>query len=384
MTSETYAQTGRGTTKEAGQRAPEGTGRVFPCDQCGADLTFHIGTQRLKCPRCDFEKVIEVAGEPPVVEQDLKKQLSRLADKRRNEQAAPVGTQEVSCESCGATIVFNGTLTSKECDYCGAPRQRGGVHQATSRVPVDGVLPFLVEQKAAGGNLGKWVKSRWFAPNEFVRRGVDGALSGIYLPYWTFDAMTQSWYSGQRGEHYWVTTGSGQNQKREMRTRWHPASGSFQRFFDDVMVCATQGLPRQQVLDLEPWPMDRVIPYTQQVLAGYLAHTYEVELPEGFDDAKRRMEEALRDETRRRIGGDTQRIDHIRTKYDALTFKHLLLPVWMMTYRYHGKPYRVMVNACTGEVQGERPYSAIKIGIAVVAGILVLALLIYFFGGERQ
>lgn len=381
--SDSFAQSGRGKTSTAGQKAPETTGRVFPCDQCGADLVFHIGTQKLKCPRCGFEKMIELAGEPPVAEQDLKTQLNRLAQQRSQAQAAPVAAKEVTCESCGATIVFNGTLTSKECDYCGAPRQLGGVHQATTRVPVDGVLPFLVEEKSAGGSLASWVKSRWFAPSEFVKRGVDGRLSGIYLPYWTFDAMTQSWYSGQRGEYYYVTTGSGKNQRREQRVRWHAASGSFQRFFDDVLVAATKSLPRKELLALEPWPMERLIPYTQQVLAGYLAHTYEVELPKAFDEAKSSMEVELQHETRRRIGGDTQRIDSLRTKYDALTFKLLLLPVWMMTYRYGGKPYRVMVNACTGEVQGERPYSALKITLAVIAGIILAVVLYAIFGRER-
>lgn len=368
-----------GTTAVAGQRSEEGTGRVFPCDQCGADLVFHIGTQRMKCPRCDFEKVIELSNEPPVAEQDFKKQLSAMAEKRKSAKPAGGDAQEVKCDSCGATIVFNGTLTSKECDYCGAPRQLGGVHRAEDRVPVDGVLPFMVEKSSAATNLAGWVKGRWFAPGEFIKRGIEGHLTGVYLPYWTFDAMTQSWYSGQRGEHYFVTVGSGKDQKREMRTRWYPASGSFQRFFDDVLVCATKGLPRKQVIELEPWPVDRVLPYTQQVLAGYLAHTYEVELPDGFEDAKRRIDDAVREDTRRRIGGDTQRIDRLRTHFDNLTFKLLLLPVWMLTYRYGGKPYRVMVNACSGEVQGERPYSALKIALAVIAGIIAAIVIAYLF-----
>jgi hypothetical protein len=68
-------------------------------------------------------------------------------------------------------VVFAGNVTSKECEYCGAPRQRGGVHRGVERVPVDGVLPFQVEQKAAATALSEWVRSRWFAPNEFLRRG---------------------------------------------------------------------------------------------------------------------------------------------------------------------------------------------------------------------
>ena len=45
------------------------------------------------------------------------------------------------------------------------------------------------------------------------------------------------------------------------------------------------------------------------------------------------------------------------TNYHALTYKHLLLPVWMLAYRYGKKTYRVVVNAGTGEVQGGRPWS---------------------------
>src|SRR5687767_5700551 len=111
----TMQKLGRGDTRSAGQRTEEGSGRIFPCDRCGNDLVFHIGTQRLKCPRCDFEKVIELEGEPPPVEQDLRHELSKLSEQRKSAQPAQVATQELNCESCGATIVFTGTLTSKEC-----------------------------------------------------------------------------------------------------------------------------------------------------------------------------------------------------------------------------------------------------------------------------
>jgi hypothetical protein len=226
-------------------------------------------------------------------------------------------------------VVFAGNVTSKECEYCGAPRQRGGVHRGVERVPVDGVLPFQVEQKAAATALSEWVRSRWFAPNEFLRRGVDGRFSGSYLPYWTYDAMTASWYVGERGEHYYVTVERNNQKVQERRTRWYPASGSFSRFFDDVMVCASTGLPDGVVRALEPWPLERVVPYTQQLLAGYGAKTYDLSVADGFKEAKQRMDAALRQEAARRIGGDDQRVHSVRTRYEALTFKHLLLPVWM-------------------------------------------------------
>ena len=364
------------TTAEAGANADPALGRNFPCEGCGAKLEFHIGQQSLKCPFCGTEKALEIPEGAEVVEKDLGAAL-RLQVERRREQGARSLTAEIKCGSCGGTTMFTGTLTSSECPYCGSPLQRENVHDSPDRIPADGVLPFLVTREQAHENLKKWVASRWFAPNEFRRRGVSGVFSGIYLPYWTYDAMTATRYSGQRGEAYYVTVGSGKNRRQERRVSWYPASGAFQRFFDDVLVCACVGVPQKLLLALEPWPLSKVIPFTPQALSGYLARTYDVELDAGLDAAKGRMAQAIETEVRQRIGGDEQRIWSIQTMHSALSFKHLLLPVWLLTYRYGDKPYQLAVNAATGEVQGERPWSWIKITLAVLAGLAVIAVIVY-------
>lgn len=361
-----------GSSQSAGQSIDEGKGRVFPCEQCGADLTFHIGQQELKCPYCGFQKPLEIAPDAQVREQDFHAALERLKELRQKTNPDEAAAEyEVRCEACGANVVFSGTLTSSECPYCANPLQRDKVHTAPDRIAVDAVLPFAIDRDRARQNLTDWVRSRWFAPNEFLKRGVDGKFSGVYLPYWTFDSMTATRYSGARGDHYYETVGSGKDRKTVRRTRWTSASGDFQRFFDDVLVCATRGMSRDLILSLEPWPLGKGLPFTQEVLAGYLARTYDTELDQAFPEAKQRIDEAIRSEVRSRIGGDEQRIDDIDSLYEALTYKHLLLPLWLLAYRYHDKVYQVMVNAATGEVQGERPYSWIKITLAVIAGTIV-------------
>jgi len=345
--------------------------RHFPCERCGADLTFHIDAQTLKCDHCGHVKELR----PPdgeVSENDFREMVERVKNHRREHADEETGLSEVTCASCGGTVRFAGTLTSQDCAYCGAPLQRDDIQEAEQRVPVDGVLPFLITRDTAQTNLRQWVKSRWFAPNEFKKRGVQGRFSGIYLPYWTFDSMTATAYSGQRGEHYYVTVGSGKNKRRVRRTRWYPASGRFQRFFDDVLVVAARGLPDNRLEALEPWPLSKCVPFNRELLAGFLARTYDVELDTGFVRAKERIDAVIEVEVRRRIGGDEQRIHAINTAYNALTFKHVLLPVWMMGYRFRDKPYQVVVNAGTGEVQGDRPYSWLKmVGAALVAAAVI-------------
>lgn len=359
------------TPSEDGQSVDDGRGRIFPCTECGADFEFHIGEQQLKCPYCGFVKQIEIDEDREIEEQNFQLMLENLRDFHKVRGLAVEGQHEVRCESCGGQAVFVGSLTSDECAFCGSPIQRDDVHDAPERVPVDGVMGFRVERSIAQTNLKDWVKSRWFAPNEFRARGVKGQFNGVYLPYWTFDSLTFTRYKGQRGEHYYVTVGSGKNKRRVRKTRWWSASGKFQRFFDDVMVLAVQGMNRKLMRQLEPWPLADCVPFTQEMLAGFLARTYEIELEDGFKIARERIDDALRVDVRSRIGGDEQRIDKIDTKYDAITYKHLLLPVWLLAYRFRDQTYQIMVNAVTGEVQGERPYSWVKITLAIVSVLAV-------------
>jgi len=354
--------------------------RTFPCDNCGGDLVFHIGAQNPRCPFCGAVKELVVDPENAVEEQDFTPMLERLAEFRKqgDGENEAEGFKEIRCEDCGATVRFEGTLTSKDCSYCGSPLQVEGAHQAVHRVPVDGVIPFQIDRATAARNLRRWIKSRWFAPSEFTKRGSRGKFDGIYLPYWTFDAMTDTSFTGRRGDHYHTTRGSGKKKRRVRHTRWRAVSGRFQQFFDDVIVLAASGLPLKRIRALEPWPLDRCIPFDRGLLARFLARTYDVELEPGFTTAREKIKQALEVETRRRIGGDVQQISSMNTAHAAVTFKHLLLPLWMMAHKFQGKTYQVVVNAATGEVQGDRPWSAIKIALASIAGIALVALIYYF------
>jgi hypothetical protein len=161
------------------------------------------------------------------------------------------------------------------------------------------------------------------------------------------------------------------------QTRWWPVSGQFQRFFDDILVAATGGIRLKLIDGLKPWPLKDCRPFTQEVLAGFVSRTYDVELADGFAVARTEIDSAIAGDVRQRIGGDEQQVEHINTEFGAITFKHILLPVWMLAYRYRDKTYQVFVNACTGEVDGERPYSGWKIAFVGLIGVLVAAVILY-------
>lgn len=364
--------------------------RTYPCAKCGGSLVFGILEQELRCPNCgNLEPIIEDAGRE-VAEQDFRGALAAIHSGALAHTSELVGgpdaEKEVVCQSCGGHTTFRGTLTAVRCPYCATPIQRDDVHDAPSRLAVDGVLPFAVDEKTANEVIDKWINSRWFAPNEFKKYSTTGSFTSIYAAYFTYDADTTTEYRGQRGDNYMVTVGSGENRRTEVRTRWSPRWGTVGDSFDDVPILANTGFEDKHVHALEPWPTQTARPFSAEYIAGHLCRTYDHDVEESFGPAKQRIEAGIRETVRRDIGGDHQRISAMSVHYQSLTFKHLLLPIWLLTVVYQQRPFQVFINGVTGEVQGQRPYSVIKITLAVIAALIVagIAFALYQSGGSNQ
>ncbi len=299
---------------------------------------------------------------------------------------ASADVRATSCPSCGAVVEFQDSDHATECPFCATPVV---VDTGTQRhIKPQALVPFALTENQARSKMIAWMGSLWFAPNtllEYARKG--RALNGVYVPFWTFDADTRSRYSGARGDHYYETRTvtvnvNGRNEQRQeqvRRTRWTPVSGHVARAFDDVLVMAAQSLPPRLGNELTPWDLGALQPYAPDYLSGFRAEGYTVTLAAGYDTAQDQMRNVIRGDARRDIGGDEQRVDTVDTDWSDETFKHILLPVWMAAYKYNGKSYRFVVNGQTGEVQGERPWSAWKIGFAVLAVVAVVLAGIYLY-----
>lgn len=358
----------------ASLQSTEGT-RTYPCHQCGAQLVFDIRSQQLKCPSCgNVAPIVEDAGRQ-VVEHDLR---AAFGQQQANSVARFAGSggeaakKEIVCQNCGGHTTFTGTLTAIRCPYCATPIQRDDVHDAPDRLPVDAVLPFRLDELNARAAVDKWINGRWFAPSEFKKYNDTGAFSSIYVAYFTYDATAVTDYSGERGRNYTVTVGSGDDEHTETRTDWTNVSGRVENTFDDLPVLANTGLDEQKVRELEPWPTEYVRPFSAEYIAGHLSRTYDTTVEQAFEVAKSTMESTIDQTVRHDIGGDQQRVHNKNTTWYDMTFKHVLLPIWLLTVVYGGKPFQVCINGFTGEVQGRRPYSTVKIALTVTLVVVVI------------
>lgn len=351
------------------------------CRECGALLKYAPGTTHLKCEYCGCENEIKAATAPTVIEEaDFEKFL--------DENGTGVEKQEivtVKCSNCGASSTLKPNITSDTCPFCASPIViTSGT--ANSIIKPKYLLPFKIDRKAAFEDFSSWIKGLWFAPNDLKNyAGNAEKLNGMYIPYWTYDAKTVSEYSGERGDDYttvesYTTQEDGKTVTRERtvtHTRWTYTSGVVYNDFDDVLVLASNSLPESYTNALEPWDMEHLAAYDDQFLSGFRTESYQVDVKAGFEKSKVIMSSEIRNTVCNAIGGDHQRIGSVETRYNDITFKHILLPVWLSAYRYNEKVYHFMINGRTGEVQGERPYSAVKIVLAVLA-VIAAGIGIYF------
>ena len=338
----------------------------YPCGQCGAEMEYRPGSTQLSCAYCGGTTAI-AEGTAEVRELDYRQQLAALA------AAEPVRScLTLTCEACGAQLQREQHVTATACPFCGSKLISGEARR--SLIPPRSLLPFQVDRDHAWSQYRAWVTSRWFAPTKLRRFAHgEGRLQGMYIPHWTFDCDCHSVYSGQRGDDYWTTEQRNGQRRRVRRTRWSSVSGQVHDRFDDVLVLASRSLPQASFEQLGPWDLEHLVPFAEEYLAGSIAENYQIDLEAGFDIARARIDRDIRSSVRRDIGGDHQRIAALDTHFESITFKHLLLPVWVHAYRYRGKVYQLLINARTGEVQGERPWSWIKITLACVGAAAVVA-----------
>lgn len=294
----------------------------------------------------------------------------------------------VRCGNCGATQ--STTAVSCRCTSCGGGLVVTEDFDGQLKLP-DGIVPFMVDKERANKEFTTWSSSRWFAPNALKAVVKTDSMTGSYLPHWGFDDLTTTQYRGERGDHYWDTetyttleNGESVTQTRQVqKTRWFPTSGRVSRTFVDVVTAAVT-TPDPDTLDkLGPWSTAGATSYESEFLAGFDTPRYTVPAESGFRTAKERMAKRIEEDCRKDIGGDEQRISKMRTTDADVLFRLLLMPLWIATYIVAGSTYHVFVNANTGEVIGERPYSIVKITLAVLSALIVIGAAIAVYKTTR-
>jgi ribosomal protein S27E len=353
-----------------------------PCPECGGESAWNPARQALVCPYCGTI----VPGQPKadgsgIAEHDLAAALRNIPDSGRGWQEKKIS---VKCQSCNAISVFDPGRAAQRCDFCGSPAI---LPYEETRDPIrpESLLPIKLAEAAVRDSLRQWYGTRWFAPNRLKKAALTDTLKGVYLPYWTFDAKAHADWTAESGYHYYITEtytdANGNQQTRQVQqTRWEPSSGSVDHFFDDELISGSTGIDAALLTKIEPFPTSKeLVPYDASFIRGWIVERYQIDLARAAQRSEERMNEEMHALCARQVPGDTYRNLDVQTEYFDRTFKHVLLPIWLVTYTYGTKNFQVIVNGYTGVMAGRRPYSWIKIMLAVLAGLAVAGLLALVF-----
>ncbi len=362
---------------------PNATARQkFSCPACGGESQWNPGRQALVCPFCGTTSPAQVeltaGGEESVRELDLVAALRSIPDEARGWQAKKTS---VRCQHCQAISVFDPERVGQRCDFCGSSALVPYEEMKEAFRP-ESLLQMRVAETQVRESIRKWYRTRWFAPNRLKSAALTDTVKGLYVPYWTFDAQVHGDWTADSGYHYWetehYTDAQGKRQTRQVRkTRWVPSSGALDHFFDDDLVPATKGVDLELLRRVEPFPTKELTPYQAGFLSGWVVERYQIDLVTAAQHSREQMEAEMERLCGQEVPGDTYRNLRVRCRFTGQTFKHILVPVWLLTYNYGRRNFQVVINGYTGEIAGRYPKSWVKIllavlGVVLAAGIIAL------------
>ena len=344
----------------------------FSCPACGGEARWDPAKKALVCAFCGTtapaQTELNAAGEHVVVEHDLVQALRGIPDDQRGWQAKKTC---VKCQSCQAISVFDPEKIGQRCEFCGS----------TALVPYEelkeafrpeSLLPMKVSETQVRDAIRRWYGTRWFAPNQLKRAAFTDTVKGLYIPYWTFDAQVHAEWTAESGYYYYeeetYRDSQGEIKTRQVqKIRWEPSSGELNHFFDDELVPASRGVHAEVLRKIEPFPTKELAPYQPGYLSGWVVERYQIDLGTAAKAAREEMEEELRAMCAAQVPGDTHRNLQVNADFSGQTFKHILVPIWLLTYNYGRRTFQVVLNGYTAAIAGAYPKSWIKITLAIMA-----------------
>lgn len=347
-----------------GTKGEKGNDNFIKCPTCGANLEFDPETQTLKCEYCgtqiDFEKNKQV--EEISIEE-------AFATAERGDKT----TSLYRCKNCGAEVMINSDEVATECPFCQTPYVVK--IENLDGIKPNAVYPFLVDKDKAVDVVRKKIKKKLFAPSKLKKNFDAKNVNGVYYPCFTFDSVTQSTYSGRLGKRRTRTVKTSSGTRTETYTEWFYVNGSFEKFFDDITISSSAKMSQKILGKIMPFNINSICVYEKKFLAGFYANHYDKNVKTAWKEAKDDMDKMIRNQILNRYDCDVVGYLNVSTIHNDVTYKYVLLPIWLISYKYRKKNYEMHMNGNTGKVYGKTPVSPWKvlftclISVGVAVGI---------------
>ncbi|MBN1261668.1 MAG: hypothetical protein JXB35_13415 [Anaerolineae bacterium] len=353
--------------------APQGV-VDFKCPQCGATTAYSVADGGICCEHCGYYEspTREVVGKGA---QEFEFKVETL-------ERAAVGwgaqRKELVCENCQAHTSIPVEMLTYTCPFCGSNKviQRDAAQDV---LRPRFLIPFQVTLEGCQVVARQWLGSSWMVPKDLQRLAHVTDFVPIYLPFWTFDAVTTADWRAQVAHTVTERYRSGGEWKTRTRTVWRWESGNVRRLFDDLLIAGTERLSRVLIDRLIHFDLTHLTPYDPNYLAGIRAQAYDVSLEPAWAEARDAMREDTRRACRAQASNSRMRNFTMNLDFAEETWRYVLLPVYVGLFTYANQTFQVMVNGQTAAIAGQRPVDWTKVWLAI-GGLLAPGVILGIIG----
>jgi DNA-directed RNA polymerase subunit RPC12/RpoP len=334
---------------------------IFLCPKCGGHLEFNLQVNALVCQYCGYIR------EPEERSAADDEQVMALMLPTEMGHRWAVSQLQMICGQCGAHSLWPKGQAAAECPYCGSG-QLIESNETKGLVDPQAIAIMQIDEREATQKISEWLGKGWTKPDDLKESAQKSLLRPAYYPFWTFDGTLDIHWSCD------INEGSSD------RPRWVGQSGVEFEMFDDVLIPGLTSLKFKDLNKLGQFYLKDVVEFNPDYLAGWPALTYDRPLSKATLLAREQIVRKVRRELHQRVlpGRQKRDLNPGGVNWSDMTYKHVLLPVWIGKYRYKGNEYSIMVNGQTGNVTGEKPKDSLKtlgIIVSVIATIIVLGLI---------
>ena len=334
----------------------------FKCPQCGAVTAYSIGQAGLACEHCGYqariqaEKVGTQADQNEFSLDNLEKATRGWGDARK----------DLRCESCGAEIAIPADSMAATCAFCGSNKI------VQSEAKQDGLrpkylIPFKIDQQKCQQIAREWLGDSWMVPRELKNFAALDPFSAIYLPYWTFHAITDAYWRAEVGhrvtERYYDSSSKSWKTRTKIVWRWE--SGNAGLDIDDLLIPGTERVSAHHLGKVDQFNLKDIVEYHPDFLAGFQAKSYDRPLEEAWELAREVMREKTKSACMGQASTSMVRNFSMKMDFSDESWRYLLMPVYLSAYQFKGQTYKAVLNGQTGEISGQRPVDWSKIWLVI-------------------
>jgi hypothetical protein len=334
----------------------------FVCPRCGASTAYSARDGGLTCTACDYYEPPQKAA----VGRDAEQFEFTPETLERAAHGWGEARKELQCQGCGAYTSVPPESLTHICPFCASNKviQR---EAPQDMLRPRFLIPFKLESTACHDCVREWLSSSWMTPGGLRRLAKVADFTGIYLPFWVFEAVTRASWQAEvahtKTERYY--------RDGEWRTRtktvWEWEAGQVELVLEDILIEGTERLSPILLGRIKQCNLHDLAPYEPKYLAGFQAQAYDIPLETAWESGRSQMRETTQQACRDQASNSQMRNFSMELDFDRERWRYILLPVYVAVYQYDHKTYQVMVNGQTGVVGGQRPVDWLRVWLAVGA-----------------